>query len=124
MSRAMRMLGLAAAVVATAYVASTLRSNPPGALAGPHPDRGETARPPQSRGELRTNPGTSVYALARLEPAGGLIVVGARPGIRVERVLVAVGDLVKAGQPLAILEGREEAARRLALAEAQKVAAL
>ncbi len=124
MSRAMRMLGLAVAAVGTAYFASTLRSTPPGPLPGPHPDRGETARPPQSRGELRTNPGTRVYALARLEPAGGLIVVGARPGVRIERVLVSVGDLVQAGQGLAILEGREEAARRLALAEAQKVAAL
>jgi HlyD family secretion protein len=53
-----------------------------------------------------------------------LIVAGARPGIRIERVLVSAGDLVKADQPLAILEGREEGARRLALAEAQKTAAL
>jgi HlyD family secretion protein len=118
------MLGLAAAAVGTAYVAATLRGTPPGSVPGPHPNRGETARPPQSGRELRTNPGTSVYALARLEPAGELIVVGARPGIRVERVLVSVGDLVRAGQPLAILEGREEATRRLALAETQKVAAL
>ena len=65
-----------------------------------------------------------MHALARLEPAGGLIVVGARPGIRIERVLVAAGDLVQAGQPLAILEGQAEARRRLALAEAQKAEAL
>jgi HlyD family secretion protein len=64
-----------------------------------------------------------VYALARLEPAGGLIVVGARPGARIGRVLIAVGDRVKAGQPLAILEGQEEARLRLALAEAQKAEA-
>lgn len=124
MSRAMSMLSLAAAAVGTAYVAATLRSNPPGPVPGPRPDRGEMARPSQPGREPRTNPGTRVYALAHLEPAGGLIVVGARPGIRIERVLVSVGDQVQAGQPLAILEGREEAVRRLALAEAQKVAAL
>jgi HlyD family secretion protein len=53
-----------------------------------------------------------------------LIVVGARPGVRIQRVLVSVGDRVQAGQPLAVLEGREEARRRLALAETQKAATL
>lgn len=124
MSRALRMLGLAAVTVGIAYVAMTFTSVRPGLLAGPSPDRHGSSRPPQSRKELRTNQATSVYALARLEPEGGVIVVGARPGGRIERVLVSVGDLVNAGQPLAILEGREEAGRRLALAEAQKAQGL
>jgi HlyD family secretion protein len=61
--------------------------------------------------------------LARLEPASGLITVGARPGARVEQVLVHEGDDVKAGTVLAILEGHAQAERQLALAQAQKASA-
>ena len=80
MSRFMRMLGLVAAAVGIACVAMTLRSARPGPSPGPHPARGETAGTSRSRGAPRTNQGTRVYALARLEPAGGLIVVGAAAG--------------------------------------------
>jgi HlyD family secretion protein len=59
-----------------------------------------------------------------LEPLGGLVVVGARPGARVDRVLAAQGDLVKAGQPLALIEGYEAARCQLAFAEARKADAL
>ena len=62
----------------------------------------------------------AVHALARLEPASGLIIVGARPGARIERIQVAQGDLVTPGQVLAILEGHDQAQAQLALAEAQK----
>jgi HlyD family secretion protein len=61
-----------------------------------------------------------IHALAKLEPASGLIVVGARPGARIERINVAQGDLVNPGQVLAILEGHDQAQAQLALAEAQK----
>ena len=120
MSRLMRMLGLVATAVGIAGVAMTLLSARPDLSLGPYPARAET----DPRGAPRSDRGTKVYALARLEPAGGLILIGARPGVRIERVLVSTGDLIKAGQPLAILEGRDEAERRLALAEAQKSEAL
>src|SRR5215831_10967469 len=48
---------------------------------------------------------SEIRALARLEPSSGLIAVGARPGVRVERVLVEEGQAVKAGDLLAVLEG-------------------
>jgi HlyD family secretion protein len=65
-----------------------------------------------------------VHALARLEPASGLIIVGARPGARIERIEVGPADSVTPGQVLAILEGHEQAQAQLALADAQKTRAL
>jgi HlyD family secretion protein len=65
----------------------------------------------------------SVHALARLKPAGGVIVVGVRPGQRINNVLVGVGDTVSAGQALAVLEGEDEARCQLAVAEAQRTQA-
>jgi HlyD family secretion protein len=59
-------------------------------------------------------------ALGRLEPASGLIVVGARPGARVEKIDVQEGDEVPEGKVLAVLEGHGQADRQLALAKAQK----
>ena len=67
-----------------------------------------------------TNPGASrgeaVHALARLRPASGLLTIGARPGARVEAVRVGEGDVVRAGDLLAILEGHSRAEKQLALA--------
>jgi HlyD family secretion protein len=63
---------------------------------------------------------TEIHALARLEPASGLITVGARPGARVDVVHVKSGDEVKAGQLLFELEGHDAAKLQLAVAEAQK----
>ena len=65
-----------------------------------------------------------VHALARLEPASGLIIVGARPGARIERIEVGPADSVTPGQMLAILEGYDQARAQLALAEAQKARAV
>ncbi|MFO0951124.1 MAG: biotin/lipoyl-binding protein [Isosphaeraceae bacterium] len=63
---------------------------------------------------------STIHALARLEPAGGVVTVGARPGARVVRIEVKEGDEVKAGQLLATLEGQEAARAQLASAETQK----
>jgi hypothetical protein len=105
------MLGLVVALSVVAYAAATLWRSPPGSHSGLDFVPGGTDRPLQAQTAPRTDRRTSVHALARLEPAGGLIVGGARPGIRIERVLVAAGDLVQASQPLAILEGQAEARR-------------
>jgi HlyD family secretion protein len=66
---------------------------------------------------------SDVRALAHLEPESGAIVVGARPGMRVEQVRVAAGQDVEAGELLAVLEGHDQRERQLALAEAQRDAA-
>ncbi len=69
------------------------------------PAQAQTARSttsPVARSEVR--------ALAHLEPESGAIVVGARPGLRVEQVRVAEGQNVGAGELLAILEGHETSA--------------
>ncbi|WP_210420485.1 HlyD family efflux transporter periplasmic adaptor subunit [Aquisphaera giovannonii] len=65
----------------------------------------------------------AIHALARLEPASGLITVGARPGSRIESVLVRQDDKVEAGQLLAVLEGNAQAKAQLAVAEAAKAKA-
>jgi HlyD family secretion protein len=61
-----------------------------------------------------------VHALARLEPSTGLVVVGARPGARIERILTAQGDSVVPGQVLVILEGHDVARVQVGMAEARK----
>jgi HlyD family secretion protein len=66
---------------------------------------------------------SQVHALARLEPESGVIVVGARPGARVEKLIAAEGQDVQAGDLLAVLEGRDQRARQLAVAESQRDAA-
>jgi HlyD family secretion protein len=63
---------------------------------------------------------TVVVALARLVPSSGVISVGARPGMRVDRILVKEGDKVKEGDVLAILEGRDGAEQQVRLALAQQ----
>lgn len=65
-----------------------------------------------------------VRALARIEPETGLVRLGGRPGARVESIAVVIGDRVSKGQIVAILEGNEVAKAELALAEAEKTAAL
>jgi HlyD family secretion protein len=87
--------------------------------------QGLSARQGTGADARRPAPGDSasagaIHALARLEPASGLIVVGARPGARIEKIQVAQGDIVEPGQVLALTEGRDQAQAQLALAEAQK----
>lgn len=78
------------------------------------------ADPPPSSGSAGP---AAVHALARLEPASGLVIVGARPGARIERIRVAAHDKVQPGAVLAILEGHAQAEAQLALALAQKARA-
>jgi HlyD family secretion protein len=65
-------------------------------------------------------PRVHVHALARLAPEAGIINVGVRPGIRIDRIAVKEGDEVAAGAELAVLEGRAQAELQVALAEAQR----
>ncbi len=108
-----RCAGWLAVIVAVAGLCGVWR--------GPRARSGTQAEPPPAPGGAG---GATVHALARLEPKGGLIVVGVRPGTRVNQVLVAQGDLVKAGQALGVIEGHEAARFQLALAEARKADAI
>lgn len=65
-----------------------------GGAGAPPPDAAQPAGPPPVVG-----------ALGRIEPAGGVVNVGGIPGERLERLLVAVGDEVSAGDELARLAG-------------------
>lgn len=71
-------------------------------------------------GATKADSASTVHALGRLEPATGLIVVGSRPGARILEIAVTAGAEVKSGQLLAVLEGRDEAGARLAMAEAKR----
>jgi HlyD family secretion protein len=124
MSRLSRMVKLIAVSLVVACVALILWDSQSRQRWGrvwqsPGVNRANSAAP-----ETRPETITQVHALARLEPEGGLVVVGARPGARIERFLVVAGDSVSEGQALVILEGQNEARRQLALAEARKADAI
>jgi HlyD family secretion protein len=104
---------LAIAVALSCFLVNRAVSNPQSETPG---TSRQTSVAPGSLGD--------VHALARLEPASGLIVAGARPGARIERIQVGQGDNVTPGQVLAILEGHDQAQGQLALVEAQKTRAI
>ncbi len=64
--------------------------------------------------------GSGVRALARLEPASGVVLIGARPGQRVVEILVTAGQPVSKAQLIATMEGRDTAIAQLAVARASK----
>lgn len=63
-----------------------------------------------------------IHALARLEPADGLITIGISPGLRIDEVKVQSGDKVSDQQILAILDGSQVREQQLRVAEAQQSA--
>ena len=64
------------------------------------PVAGAPAQAQTARGTASPVASSEVRALAHLEPESGAIVIGARPGMRVEQVRVAAGQDVKAGELL------------------------
>jgi HlyD family secretion protein len=65
-------------------------------------------------------PATRVAALGRLQPVGGVIPIHGPPGDRIaEMKAFAPGDQLKAGDPIAVLAGRDLRAAELRVAEAQ-----
>jgi len=77
-----------------------------------------------TKAAVRENP-QQVAALGRLEPAGGVIDVGAMTGDRIGQMLVKVGDVVTERQELARLDSytlrnAELASAKIALADARK----
>ncbi len=91
-----------------------------GRLGFPVPTAAEREGRPAAVGAIGRS---EVHAQARLEPAGGVVTVGVRPGLRVEKVLVAEGDAVAAGAALAVLEGYTQRQKQLSLAEAERTGA-
>jgi HlyD family secretion protein len=86
--------------------------------AGPEEPAPKAVSPAPPRAAVRGR--VQVHALARLAPEAGIINVGVRPGVRIDRIEVKEGDEVSAGQELAVLEGRVQAELQVALVEAQK----
>jgi HlyD family secretion protein len=84
--------------------------------ANPEESRPKTVSPTAAAAKTRVQ----VLALGRLAPEAGIISVGVRPGVRIDRIAVKEGDEVAAGGELAVLEGRAQAELQVALAEAQK----
>jgi HlyD family secretion protein len=62
---------------------------------------------------------TTVKAEARIEPQGGIISVGATPGIRIAAVLVKEGDEVEKDAVLVELDGRADRQREIDMIESQ-----
>lgn len=77
----------------------------------------QTQKPAATKGSVADS---RIHALGRLEPAGGLVNIGSRPGQRIDSILVKAGDEVPAGGVLAVLEGRRQAEAQLTLAKLQK----
>jgi HlyD family secretion protein len=115
-------LVLIACVAALVALLPQWRGAAAGAGAGVRPE--ESTSPPAGPGPA-PGPGarTEVHALAQLAPDAGIVTVGARPGVRIERIMVKEGDEVTAGAALAVLEGHAQAELQVALAEAQKKSA-
>lgn len=97
----MRSQHLAMSAVAACFVIG------PDDLLGQQPARSPVAR-------------SAIHALAHLEPATGLVRVGARPGLKILKIEVREGDAVEQGAVVAVLEGNDQARQQVELAIAQK----
>ncbi|MFO0947750.1 MAG: HlyD family efflux transporter periplasmic adaptor subunit [Planctomycetota bacterium] len=79
--------------------------------------------PASGAGEPSKGASRAVIALARLEPASGLIAVGVTPGARLQSVEASIGQKVEANAVLAVLEGSAAREEQFRLAELQKAKA-
>jgi HlyD family secretion protein len=96
-------------------IASSLRDLSQPSASNPATTADGSPRPSSSR-----SPQVAIAALGRVEPQGGIISLTAPTSleaVKIEKLLVDVGDRVKQGQVVAILDGRDR--QQAALAEAQ-----
>ncbi|HVW39345.1 MAG TPA: HlyD family efflux transporter periplasmic adaptor subunit, partial [Pirellulales bacterium] len=105
-------------VVSALATVAVMRYFPPNAPAHAQPAAASgTGQAKQDEFE-RPEP-DKVTALARLEPEDGVVDISGTPGDRLQELKVKVGDPVKAGDTLAVLESRTLREAELELAQAQ-----
>lgn len=82
-------------------------------------DAADTAQHAQSTTQTRAARNDDIVALGRMEPAKGVVDVGALAGDRLEKIFVSEGATVEAGTELALLASHALRAAEVALAQAQ-----
>ena len=109
---------LVVGVVSALATLAVIRYFPPAALA-PSPSSGPPVTAQGDPEEFERPAPDKVTALARLEPEGGVVDLSGTPGDRLQELKVRIGDRVKAGDTLAVLESRTLREAELDLAQSQ-----
>jgi HlyD family secretion protein len=105
-------------VVSALATVAVMRYVPPNAPAHVQPAAASAAGQGKQEEFERPEP-DKVTALARLEPEDGVVDISGTPGDRLQELKVKVGDQVKAGDTLAVLESRTLREAELEMAQAQ-----
>lgn len=105
-------------VVSALATVAVMRYFPPNAPAHAQPAAASGAGNGKQDEFERPEP-DKVTALARLEPEDGVVDISGTPGDRLQELKVKVGDQVKAGDTLAVLESRTLREAELEMAQAQ-----
>lgn len=105
-------------VVSALATLAVIRYFPPAALA-PSPSSGPPVTAQSDPEEFERPAPDKVTALARLEPEDGVVDLSGTPGDRLQELKVRIGDRVKAGDTLAVLESRTLREAELDLAQSQ-----
>lgn len=105
-------------VVSALATLAVIRYFPPAALA-PSPSSGPPVTAQGDPEEFERPAPDKVTALARLEPEDGVVDLSGTPGDRLQELKVRIGDRVKAGDTLAVLESRTLREAELDLAQSQ-----
>lgn len=111
-------VGLLAGVVSALATLAVIRYFPSSGLA-PVPAAGPSATGPGAANSFERPSPDKVTALARLEPEDGIVSISGTPGDRLQELKVRIGDQVKAGDTLAVLESRTLRQAELELAQSQ-----
>ncbi|HUY87990.1 MAG TPA: HlyD family efflux transporter periplasmic adaptor subunit [Pirellulales bacterium] len=91
----------------------------PSAVLSPPPAAGPNATGKGAGDVFERAAPDKVTALARLEPEDGVVDISGTPGDRLQELKVRIGDRVKAGDTLAVLESRTLRQAELELAQSQ-----
>lgn len=105
-------------IVSALATVAVIRYFPPNAPAHAQPAAASAAGQAKQDEFERPEP-DKVTALARLEPEDGVVDISGTPGDRLQELKVKVGDQVKTGDTLAVLESRTLREAELEMAQAQ-----